>query len=717
MNCHGIITDTVLETGWHKGVQCCIMVTQHTKGSLVRSISMAMGKLLLKAHQAQYLFMVLMAVLIGLGGGMAAILFRYLVEGSTWSFSGGQTLNPAGFANLPWWWILLMPAVGGLIVGPVVNFLTPEARGTGVPEVMEAVALHGGHIRKRVGLFKALAVAVCLGSGGSAGREGPIVHVGAAIGSLIGKVFAVPVRNLRTFVGCGAAAGIAATFNAPIAGAMFAGEVILGRFGVVRFSAIVISSVVATVLSRHYIGDLPAFTVPSFKLIHNHELFFYSILGLAAGLVGSSFIWLMGVSRSMFEKVPIHPVFKPALGGLLVGAIALLAPAVLGVGYESINRAMHGLTPWNVLLLLLLAKLAATSLTLGSGGSGGVFAPSLFFGASLGGSIGAMLHIWLPGEVANTGSYALVGASAVVAATTRAPITAIIIIFELTNNYTIILPLMISSILATLLAGKLTPLSIYHSKLHQKGIDLEQDKDPNVLRSIRVRDVPSSPVHTLHESTALNEILNIAVSEGARHFVVEDKEGNYRGMIQLSDLRYTHLNEQELAPLIVAADLMHTDVPTLMPNESLDLAMKVFGDTDAVAVLDPEDRRKVTGVLTQDAVIEAYNRAVLDVEMVESTAGLMVYAEKAKIVDLGEHTALMELEVPPAFHNKKLKDLHLRATYDVQVVLVRTKRTGATDTGDSEGHKQVPGPDFILQSGDVMLLVGSKEGLEKIAGE
>ncbi len=706
-----LINFLVLCTGL--GVKYPFMAPTRSSSGPLHTISVLFGRIIFKAHQAQYLFMVVMAVLIGLGGGMAAIFFRYLVEGSTWTFSGGLTVNPAGFSSLPWWWLLFMPAAGGLLVGPIVNYLTPEARGTGVPEVMEAVALHGGRIRKRVGLFKALAVAVCLGSGGSAGREGPIIHVGAAIGSLIGRVFAVPTRNLRTFVGCGAAAGIAATFNAPIAGAMFAGEVILGRFGVVRFSAIVISSVVATVLSRHYIADLPAFIVPSFKLQHNQELFFYSILGLGAALVGSAFIWLMGASRKFFNKIPIHPAIKPALGGLAVGAIALLAPQVLGVGYDSINNAMHGLTPWNLLLLLLLAKLAATTLTLGSGGSGGVFAPSLFFGASLGGAMGAVLQGWLPGEVGNTGSYALVGAGAVVAATTRAPITAIIIIFELTNNYTIIVPLMIASILATLLAGKLTPLSIYHAKLHQKGIDLEQDRDPNVLRSIRVRDVQSAPLHLVSEGTSLTEILNLAVTQNARHFVVQDEEENYRGMIRLADLRYTHLNEQQLAPLIVAADLMHTDTPTLSPDESLELAMKVFGETDAVAVLNPEDRRKVLGVLTQDAVIEAYNRAVLDVEMVESTAGLMVYAEKTRTVDLGGETGLMELEVPPAFDDKKLKDLHLRSTYDVQVVLVKRKLPEHA----KEPHRHVPGPEFVLHAGDMMLLVGSKDGLQKIAGE
>jgi CIC family chloride channel protein len=410
--------------------------------------------------------------------------------------------------------------------------------------------------------------------------------VDAAIGSLLGKLIRVPARHLRTFVGCWAAAGIAATFNAPIAGALFAGEVILGRFGVVRFSAIVISSVVATVISRHFIGDFPAFQVPVFSLQHTHELFFCALVGLLAAGIGCAFIWTLGRTQRGFDRLPLHPVFKPAQGGLAVGALAIGLPQVLGVGYGSINACMHGQAGWVLLLALLGAKLLATSLTLGSGGSGGIFAFSLFLGACLGGAVGALLTEWLPGQVGNPGSYALVAAGALVAATTRAPITAIII-FELTNNYTIVLPLMIACILATLLAGRMHPASIYHAKLLQKGIDLERDQETNVLRRLQVRQVPAAAPHPIGEATALNEILDQAVSSGMRHWVVADQNGDYRGMILLADLRYTHLNEQNLAPLVVAADLMHTELPTLRVDESLDLALKVFGEHEALPVLDP----------------------------------------------------------------------------------------------------------------------------------
>jgi len=668
---------------------------------------------LARLQTARHGFIVVAAALIGVAGGGAAILFRYLIEGTTWAFSGGETLAPSGFADLPWFWLMLMPAAGGLIVGQIVHWLAPEVKGTGVPEVMEAVALHGGHVRKRVAPFKALAVAVCLGSGGSAGREGPIVHVGAAIGSLVGRMFSVPVGQVRTFVGCGAAAGIAATFNAPIAGAMFAGEVILGQFGVVSFSAIVIASVVATVLSRHFIGDFPAFVVPAFQMHHNYELVFYAAIGLAAAGLGCLFIWGLQRLRHLFDALPGPAWLKPAVGGLLLGGLGAALPGVLGVGYGAINEAMHGSMPWLLMLALLGAKLAATSLTLGSGGSGGIFAPSLFLGAMLGGVGGTALAAVAPHEVGSTGSYALVAMGAMVAATTRAPITAIIIIFEMTNNYTIILPLMIACILATLVAGQIVNPSIYHAKLLSKGIDLTVEQSANVLRHVPVGAVHYESSTSVREDAPLEELLTVAAERGDLHCIVVDSDGRYVGMIHFPELRHVYFNEQDLSGLVLAADLVHRDVPTLLPGDSLDLALKLLGETgfDTLPVLDTEDRTRVKGVITRDAVIETYNRELLRRDPAGEAAGLMVTAERARSVEIGERTVLLEMEAPSHFTGKRLKELDLRRRYDVQVMLVRRR------VGDGSGariEREIPGPEFELQRGDLLLLLGTPEGLKRM---
>lgn len=667
---------------------------------------------LARFRRARHSFMVIAAVLIGFGGGCAAILFRALIQGSTWTFSGGSTMAPEGFAALPWWWILLMPAAGGLLVGVLVRTLAPEVRGSGVPEVMEAVALRGGHIRKRVGLVKATVVAVCLGSGGSAGREGPIIHVGAAVGSLIGKLLRAPVNQLRTFVGCGAAAGIAATFNAPIAGAMFAGEVILGQFGVVSFAAIVISSVVATVLSRHFIGDFPAFVVPAFEMQHTHELFFYALLGLLAAAVGALFIWTLDRTARLFERLRMPGILKPALGGLLVGICGIWLPQVLGVGYAAINDAMHMAPVWYLMLALLAGKLVATSLTLGSGGSGGIFAPALFLGASLGGLLGWGLAEIVPGQVGSVGSYALVAMGALVAATTRAPITAIIIIFEMTNNYTIILPLMIACILATLASGRMVRPSIYHAQLRRKGVSLG-GRDGNVLRQVQVEAVHIQPSVEVREDAPLEDILETAVQQGDLHYVVVDGQGHYAGLIHLNELRYSFYNEEDLAPLIVAADLVHRDVPTLLPSDHLDIALRLLRETglDTLPVLEPSGRGRVLGVVTRDAVIDTYNRELLNRDMAGECAGMMVTAERTRTVALGDQTMLVEVEAPARLVGRPLRELGLRKRYDVQIMMVRRE---VREGKKVRTVREVPGPDYRLQTGDRILLLGTVEGLRRM---
>jgi CIC family chloride channel protein len=560
-----------------------------------------------------------------------------------------------------------------------------------------------------------------LGSGGSAGREGPIVHIGAAIGSLLGKFFKIPVRRLRTFVGCGAAAGIAATFNAPIAGALFAGEVILGQFGVVSFSAIVISSVVATVISRHFMGDLPAFIVPTFHLQHTYELFFYAAVGLLAALIGCLFIWLLENSNRVFGRIKIPEYVKPSLGGLLVGAMALMVPGVLGVGYGTVNSAMHASLPCPagncvpltlfMMMALLIGKLLATSLTLGSGGSGGVFAPSLFLGAMLGALMGTGLEHYIPGQIGGVGSYALVAMGAMVAATTRAPITAIIIIFELTNNYTIVLPLMVACILATLVANKMVEPSIYHLKLLRKGIDLIKDQDVNVLRRLTVNDVRMEQQPFIKEGVPLTDILELVMNHGALHYVVVDEQERYRGVIHLSELSQFFTREEVLEQLIVAADVMHVNVPAVVRNDNLGTALRLLGeaDTDVLVVVDSRQSKNVLGVITHDGVIDTYNSEVQERDWASNTAGLVVAAERMRTVDLGEGTSLMEVEVPGVFIGQCLKDLNLRQKYNVQVVLVKRETTEGFQPA-----QEVPHPDCVLRQGDSILLMGRSEDLKKI---
>ena len=314
------------------------------------------------------IFMMLVAALIGVGGGFGAVGFRYLIGLVQWAAFGSWEYSLKVASSTPWYILIFLPAIGLLVIHPFVNRLAREAKGHGVPEVMEAVAMRGGMIRPRLVVVKTLASAICIGTGGSVGREGPIAQIGSAFGSMVGQILRVPAARLRTLVGCGAAAGIAGTFNAPIAGALFAVEVILGDFGVPQFSPIVISSVVSTIISRHFLGDTPAFIMPAYHLVSAYELLPYGILGLIAAGVGVGFSTLLYKMEDIFEDLKVTAMVKPLIGGMIIGSIALGFPHILGVGYETIDLALAGDMSWYLLLTLIFVKLAATSVTLGSGG-------------------------------------------------------------------------------------------------------------------------------------------------------------------------------------------------------------------------------------------------------------------------------------------------------------------------------------------------------------
>ncbi len=344
------------------------------------------------------------------------MLFILLIELMQVAFFGEAGKLFEVLQHTPWYRIVLVPALGGLAAGMAIQFLAPEARGHGVSEVMEAIALEGGVIRGRVALVKTLASAFTLGSGGAVGREGPIVQIGAAIASKIGQIFGANSRQLTTLAGCGAAAGIAAIFNAPIAGAIFSLEVILGDFGLAAFAPIVLASVMGTVVAQSQLGNYPSFEAPAYKFESLFiEVPLFVVLGILAGLLSVAFIRALEHSEDSFARLRAWEPLKTAIGGLLVGLIGLAVPHVMGGGYSVMTAALFDRLPWMLLCSLIVLKLVATCITVGSGGSGGTFAPALFLGVALGGAFGQLIQILLPAHTGSPGAYALVGMGAVLA--------------------------------------------------------------------------------------------------------------------------------------------------------------------------------------------------------------------------------------------------------------------------------------------------------------
>ncbi len=659
-------------------------------------------------------FAVLSAIVLGVLGGYGAIAFREVIRLVHLGFFASDSYTLDLLASLPWWRRLLQPALGGLLVGLIVWRLAPEVRGSGIPEVMEAVARRGGAIRPRVVLAKAVAAALTIGSGGSAGREGPIVHVGSALGSSLGQWLHLDPGRLRTFVACGAAAGIAATFNAPIAGALFAMEVVLGDLTVARLSPIVISSVVATVISRHHLGDFPAFAVRPYELVSSRELVLYAGLGVLAGFLGVLFTRILYGTTELFEASPLPPWIRPALGGTGVGLLALAWPHVYGVGYETINATLTAGLPAALLLALVGAKLLATALTLGSGGSGGVFAPSLFLGASLGGAWGTLVHQSFPTITAGPGAYALVGMGAVVAATTHAPITAILIIFELTNDYRIIPPLMLACVIGVLLSGLLHRESVYTEKLARRGIKLREGRDVNLLRSLKVQEVMDTSPPMVPASTPLPEVIRRLLLDRNHELLVIAEDGTLVGTISLDEISSVLPEAEEIGFLVRAADAANSAVPILLPTDTLDVAMHLFGRShrEELPVCAHPRTREVLGTITRDAVIDAYNRRLFQADLAGGFASLLEAVEASRHVELLGGFVLTEIEVPPHLQGQSLAQARLRPRYNVEVLLVHHPEGEGPSLEGRPG--ELPTAGTVLRPGDRLLVLARPEDIERL---
>ncbi len=658
----------------------------------------------------------LLAALIGVIGGYGAVGFRYAIEGAQFLFYRQPGTTVDFLLSIPWYWRLSIPILGALIVGQITTRWATEARGYGVTEVIASVATRGGIIRPRVAFAKVLASAVCIGSGGSAGREGPIVQIGSSIASVLGQWLRLSPRRLKTFVGCGAAAGIAATFNAPIAGMLFSLEIIIGNFAMAQLSPMIVASVTATAISRWHLGNNPAFSVPHYGLQSPLELVHYAVLGLAAGVVAVIFIRVLNTTENFFNNLKFPDSLKPAIGGLIIGIIGAMGlPHVYGVGYDVIETSLSGYLPLGMMALLILMKIFATSATLGTGGSGGIFAPSLFLGAMLGGIIWYAARIISPDLVTvHHGAYSLVGMAAFVAASTHAPLQAILILLELTNGYVIILPLMLSSILAVAVSSKLLSDNIYTIRLRSRGILLGRGAEVNVFRGINVKDVMRSEVSTVPFNMRLKPLLD-TVSDSNLHttLFVLDSEDRLKGYISFNEIRSVLFDIEVLEPILVADDITNYEMPVVTPGDNLDIVMRLFArkNLDELPVVDENDHQKLIGTVQRSDVVEAYNAEIMKRDLLGSMKTSFEAATRMTSDSIIPGYSMAEVEVPFEFVNKDLKTIDLRRVHGIEVIFVRRHTRGKS----GEKEKIIPTPDLVLKPGDILLVTGPQDVVEKIS--
>lgn len=471
------------------------------------------------------------AVLVGAAGGTGAILF-WLVVG--WIqhalFGAGPENLHSVAAGLPWWQVLLAPALGGLLIGLFVHRYLHEQRPHGVADVIESAALRGGHISPTNGLAAAAVAAASIGVGASVGREGPIVHVGATLGSWIGRRLRIPQGQIRRLIGCGTAAAVAASFNAPIAGAVFAIEVVVGKYSLYTFAPIAISAIIGTSISRLYFGADPAFSIPEHAVTSIGEIPVYALLGVVSALVAAAFLLSIEYGQRLFERSRCPPRFRPAVAGLAVGAMAIAVPQVLGVGYETTSAALDESLTLGPLLVILVAKLVASGLCLGGGFGGGVFSPSLFLGALTGGAFGVLVELVYPSLSAGFSAYAVVGMGAVAGAVLGAPLSTTLIVFEMTGDYALTMAVMLATIISSILVNDAWGRTFFQWQLGARGIDLSFGHTEQLAKQVLMGDLMSRDVTLLPDSSGREEIV-AALGRDGPVYVVRGENEEFVGVI------------------------------------------------------------------------------------------------------------------------------------------------------------------------------------------
>ncbi len=555
----------------------------------------------------------LLAVAIGVTAAGAAIGFRSiidLVQRGGFGFGGEQVVSLA--RALPWWQVLAVPAAGGLAIGLFVHFLMPGRRPHGVADVIEANALHGGRMSLIDGIKAAFVSAVSIGAGASVGREGPVVHLGASLGAWAARRLHLGRTASRTLLGCGVAAAVAASFNAPIAGTFFALEVVVGHYALTAFAPIVIASVIGTIVSRMHYGDFPAFSLPQEPVIASFwEFPAFALLGVVSALVAIIFMRAVMFTEDMTGKTPVPRWAWPAIGGLAVGAIGIGFPHVLGVGYEATDAALSELYPLWLLLALVVLKTAATAISLGCGFGGGVFSPSLFIGAMVGGAFGIVATSAFPDLSSGGGAYTIIGMGAVAGAVLGAPISTILMIFELTGDYAITIAVMIATSIASIITQQTRGHSFFTWQLARRDVAVKGGRDVGLLRTIKARDVMTGSFATIEPNAPLPTVRMRLQDAPWGELFVTDSDGRLTGIITFADLHDTAFDTSQ-DTVMVAHDVARQRPATLLAEDDLETAVKAYATSGQVNLPVVEDResRRLIGVAHEHDVMLAYHRAL-----------------------------------------------------------------------------------------------------------
>jgi len=653
----------------------------------------------------------------GAATGLAAVGIAHVIafiQARCWG--SGHNLLDAALA-MPWNYRILILALGGLVVGLIGRLFHTETRGAGTAGTIQALALKGGFISLRQQLPRVVCGILTVATGGSLGREGPMALLGDAMGSSIARRFGLTTPQVRVLTCASGAAAIAAVYNAPIGGSLLALEVLMGSFALEVFGPVVVASVISTLVFRSAMGDLPRFVIPavlkdSYRLVSAWELVGYLALGVIAGIVSVLFVKSLFWTQDVFDKSRLPKWLQPAIGMTLVGIIGVWYPHVFGNGYEAVNLTLREeLGPWQLLLLLAFLKLLATALTLGARGAGGLFMPTLMLGGVLGGAFGFGLHKWLPHHTADYGAYALVGMGGVLAGTTFAPITAIMMIFEQTNSYQIILPLMFVCIVSNVVARGFMSEPVHLQTLRRRGVILPRGPEESVMRSLLVRDVMHDNVVAVNQTAPFGEVVEHFLRQPHQNLYVADNDGRYLGAIRLHTLKGS-LHQRETLGAVLAHDLVDEKFASVLPTARLADVMDKFWSEHAerLPVIDGAETRRLIGWISKRDLIGVYSQEILQKRQLLGRFSFQTSDGRRDVfVELPEGIRLTTLTVPPTFAGRSLGQLQLRSQYNLHVIQIR-RRDPVTGTTTNF----MPGADTKLQTDDELITIGPTEGVASL---
>ena len=676
-----------------------------------RNFKREIQKKLSKIFVAEYTTFTFISILIGILVGLGATLFHDAIDYFNEIFF---SKSAQGFFSMGTAFVILIPAVGMLVQALMIVSAPKTAKHKGIPDVIKSVALRGGFIPLRTTLFHVIAPIICISTGGTVGPEGPAAQLGGGIGSKLSSLLRISEERVRIYTAAGAGAAIAAVFNAPLGGVFFALEIILlNDFHAPTFSALILATVSASAVSRLLLGNESVFHFHIEKLNYSY-LYLYAVLGLFAGIISFLFIRYTGWTHNFFKnriytkKIPQWAVM--VFVGLMVGVSGYFFKEIFGIGYNAINEILKSSLAWQIVLILLVLKFVLVPLILNSGGFGGLFAPSLFMGACFG-FLFAFFFNTVGGLQLDTTKFILVGMGAMLGGANTIPISAILIIFEMTQDYTFILPLMLAVIISTMFVQIALKGSVQVKHLEAEGFRISEGRETNILRTIAVSDVELEKIDLVNEEMPLTELIVKLVSSPNSSFYTTNTNGELSGIITENELRPIITEYEIVKNILVARDIANPSITVIKTNDYLDYVLNLFGklNLDQFPVVDSEDHSKILGAVTRQKVISIYNRETLKENLATGLAKELKTIDKSTPTTVAAGYSIMEVDLPDSFLGKSLAELKLRNNYGLEVLMIKHLKDFLENKVESE--IVTPDPHYKLKLSDRLVVFGEDKKL------